>query len=114
MTVVTTEAELLAEVGSTDVALAEAVLVIDPARNGWTVIVSETTALVARLGQVPKTVPALLLADPPALEVTEIKATPAGRGSVISRPVEVGGPHFGTPMVLVKLMPASTWLDEAV
>src|SRR5258707_15889574 len=90
MTVVTTETELLAGVGSMDVALAEAVLVIDPARNGWTVIVSETTALLARLGQVPKTVPALLLADPPALGVTEIKVAPAGRGSLRSEERRVG------------------------
>ena len=96
MTVVTTETELLAGVGSTDVALAEAVLVIDPARNGWTVIVSETTALLARLGQVPKTVPALLLADPPALGVTEIKATPTGRGSVTRIPVVAEGPRLVT------------------
>src|SRR5260370_1300160 len=99
MTVVTTETELLAGVGSTDVALAEAVLVIDPARNGWTGMVSETTALLARLGQVPKTVPALLLADPPALGVAEIKAAPAGRGSVMSSPVLVDGPRLVTKMV---------------
>src|SRR6266403_2408360 len=99
MTVVTTEAESLAEVRSVTAESTEAVLVIDPARDGWTVIVSETTALLARLGQVPKTVPALLLADPPALGVTEIKATPAGRGSVISSPVLVEGPRLVTKMV---------------
>src|SRR5258705_338316 len=96
MTVVTTEAELLAGVGSLDVALAEAVLVIVPVRVSWTVIVRETTALLARFGQVPKTVPALLLADPPALGVAEIKAAPAGRGSVTRIPVLVEGPRLVT------------------
>ena len=99
MTVVTTEAESLAEVRSVTAESTEAVLVIDPARVGWTVIVRVTTALLARLGQVPKTVPALLLADPPALGVTEIKATPAGRGSVTRIPVVAEGARLVTNTV---------------
>src|SRR5260370_25278787 len=99
MTVVTTEAELLAEVRWVSAEWVEGVLVIAPARFGWTVILSETTALLARLGQVPKTVPALLLADPPALGVAEIKAAAAGRGSVMSSPVLVEGPRLVTKMV---------------
>src|SRR5882672_8946318 len=99
MTVVTIEAESLAEVRSVTAESTEAVLVIDPATVGRTVILRETTALLARLGQVPKTVPALLLADPPALGVAEIKAAPAGRGSVMSSPVLVDGPRLVTKMV---------------
>src|SRR5258705_370750 len=96
MTVVTTEAESLAEVRSVTAESTEAGLVIVPVRFSWTVILSETTALLARLGQVPKTVPALLLADPPALGVAEIKAAAAGRGSVMSRPVVADGPRLVT------------------
>src|SRR6266404_528974 len=99
MTVVTTEAESLAEVRSVTAESTEAVLVIVPVRFSWTVILSETTALLTRLGQVPKTVPALLLADPPTLGVTEIKAAPFGRGSVMSSPVLVDGPRLVTNTV---------------
>src|SRR5712672_1916475 len=99
MTVVTTEAESLAEVRSATAESTEAVLVIEPATVDRTVILSETTALLARLGQVPKTVPALLLADPPALGMTEIKAAPAGRGSVTRIPVVAEGPRLVTNMV---------------
>ena len=90
------EAELLAWFGSMEAALTEGMLVIDPARVGRTVILREMTALVARLGQVAKTVPALLLADPPALGLAEIKAAPFGRGSVMSSPVLVDGPRLVT------------------
>src|SRR5258705_328101 len=99
MTVVTTETELLAFFFKDTVATEVDVLSIHDAIPIWTVILRETTALLARLGQVPKTVPALLLADPPALGVAEIKAAPAGRGSVMSSPVLVDGPRLVTKTV---------------
>jgi hypothetical protein len=96
---VTTEAELSAGPGSVAALVAEAVLVISPSRSGRTVIFRETTALLARLGQVAKTVPVLLLADPPVLGTAETKAAPAGKGSVISRPVVAVGPRLVTDTV---------------
>src|SRR5678809_786739 len=107
-----TEAELLSRFGSVAALLAEAVLVIVPSRSGRTVILRETTALLARLGQEAKTVPALLLADPPALGMAETKAAPAGKGSVISKPVVAVGPRLVTNTVYVRLRPAKTWLVE--
>src|SRR6476660_232796 len=95
-------------------ALAEVVLVIVPARFGRTVILRETTSLMARVGQEPKTVPALLLADPPTLGIAETKAAPGGKGSVTRRPVVAVGPPLVTITVYVRLLPAKTWLVEAV
>ena len=72
---------------------------IVPATVGWTVMTRETTPLLARLGHEAKTVPALLLADPPALGTAEMKAAPTGKGSVITRPVVADGPRLVTNTV---------------
>src|SRR5215468_7050047 len=97
--VVMSDAELFAEVGSLTAEVADTVLVMFPARNGWTVISRVTTVLLARLGQVAKIVPALLLAEPPALGMTETKSAPRGNGSIISKPGEVEGPRLVTNTV---------------
>ena len=96
LTVVTTDAELLPVEGSGTAEKAVAVLVIVPARAGRTVISSERMPLTARAPQEAYTVPALLLAEPPALGTTEMKLAPAGKGLVTKIPVTLTGPRLVT------------------
>src|SRR5260370_15655133 len=92
-TVVVTEGELFAGLGSGSVALTLAVLVMEGAAAacGVTTMVAVALALLARELRLHVTVPAACEQEP-WLALAETKVTPAGRGSVVVTLVAPPGP----------------------
>src|SRR5260370_22733472 len=108
-TVVVTEAELLAGLGSGSVALTLAVLVMEGAAAacGVTTMVAVALALLARELRLHGTGPAACEQEP-WLAVAETKATPAGRGSVVVMLVAAPGAAVGAMWGCVGLPPKVT------
>src|SRR5882672_9633967 len=93
VTVVTTEAELLAGVGSSAAEVMVAELVTVPPAEGLTVMVMVPVALLARLEMLQVTIPLSCEADPKGL-TAEMKEDPAGITSVTVTPVAAEGPRL--------------------
>src|SRR5712692_5613831 len=113
VTVVVTEAELLAGLGSGSVALTLAVLVMEGAAAACGVTTMVAVALFnAMLGRAPTlhvTVPAACEQEP-WLALAEKKVTPAGRVSVMVMLVAPPGPLLVAMSVYVRLLPTLTGL----
>src|SRR5713101_334317 len=112
-TVVVTEAELLAGLGSGSVALTLAVLVMEGAAAACGVTTIVAVALFnAMLGRAPTlhvTMPAACEQEP-WLALAETKVTPAGRVSVMVTLVAPPGPLLVAVNVYVRLLPTLTGL----
>src|SRR5713101_2995934 len=110
-TVVVTEAELFAGLGSGSVALTLAVLVMEGAAAacGVTTMVAVALALLARELRLHVTVPAACEQEP-WLALAETKVTPAGRVSVMVTLVAPPGPLLVAVNVYVRLLPTLTGL----